>query len=166
MRARVTRSPVCPIPFDCRGGWNVGGVHVRVKEVSHDRCHVWHVNNACTSVMARLWTYTTSSGEERNLVTFLECGELYEYSVPSFPVISVELRRMKYESIMPDGKSTKVVDGFIREDTSLKRSFPADITIGEGYQHACIVPVSFARWHIFRSLGPEFAASRIAWPMI
>ena len=21
-----------------RGGWNVGGVHVRVKEVSHDRC--------------------------------------------------------------------------------------------------------------------------------
>ena len=95
-----------------------------------------------------------------------ECGELYEYTVPSFPVISVELRRMKYESIMPNGKSTKVVDGFIREDTSLKRSFPADITIGEGYRHACIVPVSFARWHIFRSLGPEFAASRIAWPMI
>ena len=139
---------------------------MRVKEVSHDRCHVWHVNNACTSVMARLWTYTTSSGEERNLVTLLECGELYEYTVPSFPVISVELRRMKYESIMPDGKSTKVVDGFIREDASLKRSFPADITIGEGYRHACIVPVSFARWHIFRSLGPGFAASRIAWPMI
>ena len=23
---------------------------MRVKEVSHDRCHVWHVNNACTSV--------------------------------------------------------------------------------------------------------------------
>lgn len=110
-----------------RGGWNVGGVHVRVKEVSHDRCHVWHVNNACTSVMARLWTYTTSSGEERNLVTLLECGELYEYTVPSFPVISVELRRMKYESIMPDGKSTKVVDGFIREDASLKRSFPGTL---------------------------------------
>ena len=103
--------------------------------------------------MARLWTYTTSSGEERNLVTLLECGELYEYTVPSFPVISVELRRMKYESIMPDGKSTKVVDGFIREDASLKRSFPADITIGEGYRHACIVPVSFARWPYDRWLG-------------
>lgn len=126
---------------------------MRVKEVSHDRWHVWHVNNACTSVMARLWTYTTSSGEERNLVTLLECGELYEYTIPSFPVISVELRRMKYESIMPDGKSTKVVDGFIREDASLKRSFPADITIGEGYRHACIVPVSFARWPYDRWLG-------------
>ena len=106
---------------------------MRVKELSHDCCHIWHVNNACNSVMAQLWTYTTSSGEERNLVMLLECGELYEYTVPSFPVISVELRRIKYESIIPDGKSTKVVDGFIREDASLKHSFPADITIGEGY---------------------------------
>ena len=45
-------------------------VHVRVKELSHGRCNVWHVNNACTSVMARLWTYTTSSGEEKSCNAF------------------------------------------------------------------------------------------------
>ena len=57
----------------------------------------------------------------------LECGELYEYSVPSFPVISVELRRIKYESIMPNGKSTKMVDGFIREDASLNTIFQTNV---------------------------------------
>ena len=45
----------------------------------------------------RLWSYTAVSGEERMLVPILQCGELYGYTIPSFSVITVEMRRIKYQ---------------------------------------------------------------------
>ena len=42
--------------------------------------------------MASLWTYTTSTGEDRNLVTLLECGELYEYTVDATYDLSASFR--------------------------------------------------------------------------
>ena len=40
---------------------------------------------------------TMVSGEERMLVPILQCGELYSYTIPSFSVITVEMRRIKYQ---------------------------------------------------------------------
>ena len=50
-------------------------------------------------------------------VSLLEVGEEYlEYVVPSFPVFSADLRRIKY---MRPTDDTTVYDGFIKDDSSL-----------------------------------------------
>ena len=54
------------------------------------------------------------------------------------------MRRFKYQVILPDGKSTKIVDGFIREDPSLQRPYPVKLSIacvGAVSQPACKVEV-------------------------
>ena len=56
----------------------------------------------------RLWSYTAVSGEERKLVPILQCGELCSYNIPSFSVITVEMRRIKYQIGHHDG-STKLI---------------------------------------------------------
>ena len=83
-----------------------------------------------------------SSRENEVTMTILEAGRLYFYRIPSFAVITVKLRRLKYECTTLDG-SVKVVDGFIRDDPSLNRPFPAKITFGIGCEYACTVDVSF-----------------------
>ena len=57
-------------------------------------------------------------------------------------MITVKLRRLKYECTTLNG-SVKVVDGFIRDDPSLNRPFPAKITFGIGCEYSGTVDVSF-----------------------
>ena len=109
------------------------------------RLYVWYdrnVNNVPSlragveQMACRVLYYTTASGERRLIIPVLECGDLYSYTVPSFPVVNVKMRRIKYQVILPDGESTKIVDGFIREDPSLQRAYPIKLSI------ACVVAVS------------------------
>ena len=60
-----------------------------------------------------LWSYTAVSGEERMLVPILQCGELYSYTIPSFSVITEEMRRIKYQIGHHDGSIYQTLDGFI-----------------------------------------------------
>ena len=72
----------------------------------------------------------------------LGCYETYLYTIPSFSVITVIIRRIKYQCIQPD-QSTKVVDGFIRDDPSLdSRLYPIEASVAIGLDNACIVKVS------------------------
>ncbi len=58
--------------------------------------HVWYVI-ICVVLMhadcACFWSYTASSGKDRVLVPSLECGESYSYTIPSFSVITMQMRR-------------------------------------------------------------------------
>ena len=55
---------------------------------------------------------------ERVLVPIIHCGDLVNYTIPSFPVVSVGLRRITYQGYLSDDQ-LQVVDGFIRDDCSL-----------------------------------------------
>ena len=57
----------------------------------------------------------------------LRIGKIYTYTIPSFPVLSVQLRHVKYQMIS-QGK-IGVFDGFMRECPSLERSYPAKAVI-------------------------------------
>ena len=82
---------------------------------------------------ATLSVYTNASGSERLLVPVLTCGtEVHLYTIPSFPVIQVHLRQIKFEMNTADGGVIQV-DGFIKDDPSLNRMFPAELS--------CAVPV-------------------------
>ena len=62
-----------------------------------------------------LWSYTAVSGEERMLVPILQCGgELYSYTIISkfFLVITVEMRRIKYQVGLHDGSTKLSMDLF------------------------------------------------------
>lgn len=90
--------------------------------------------------MASFLLYTTENGEEWDSVPVLECGEVYSYTIPGFSVITVSLRRLRYQCIMPD-QSIKVVDGFVRDDPSLQRVYPAEMMVEMSCENACIVKV-------------------------
>ena len=61
----------------------------------------------------RLWSYTAVSGKERMLVLILQCRELYSYTIPSFSVITVEMRRIKYQVGLHDGSTKLWMDSFM-----------------------------------------------------
>ena len=65
-------------------------------------------------------------------VPVLECGDKHVYTVPSFPVLSVEIRKF----ILPE-ESFVVVDGFIRDDPSLERTYPAELYVETNSSNAC-----------------------------
>lgn len=85
--------------------------------------------------------YTTADGEEYNSVPVLECDELYPYTIPSFPVITVKLRRIKYECIVGQDQK-EILDGFIRDDSSLQRPYPSELLVQISPESACYVEVS------------------------
>ena len=60
-----------------------------------------------------LWSYIAVSGEERMLVPILQCGVLYSYNIPSFSVITVEMRRIKYQIGHHDGSTKLWMDSFM-----------------------------------------------------
>lgn len=95
--------------------------------------------------LAAMASFTTmldgTTGEKKIVVPILSIGELRSYTIPSFSVITVELREIKYQCQLPD-KSVKVVDGFIREHPSLLRTYPTEASVKIGSQNACIVEVS------------------------
>ena len=65
--------------------------------------------------------FTCADGADQLIVPLLECssGEPYEYIIPSFPVLDVKLRRVKYEVNIPHKDTTVVLDGFIKDDPTL-----------------------------------------------
>ena len=71
-------------------------------------------------------------------VSLLSVGEdVIEYVVPSFPVFSVNLRRIKYTRPTSD---TTVYNGFIRDDSSLTgRKYPTLLVIENGYDNSFFV---------------------------
>ena len=81
------------------------------------------------------------TGEEQLIVPILRIGKIVSYTIPSFSVITVKLREIKYQCQLPD-KSLHTVDGFIREDQSLQRSYPAEVLVKKGSENACMVDVS------------------------
>ncbi len=91
--------------------------------------------------MASFWSYTGANGKDRALVPVLKLENLYSYTIPSVAVLTVEMRRMKYQCMLPDG-TTQIVDGFIREDPSVQRhTYPAELSVEISTTKACTVEV-------------------------
>ncbi len=82
------------------------------------------------------------------MVPLLECSAAFWYTIPSFSVLSVKLRRIKFQCFVPDDSgvaelpAVKIVDGFIKDHPSLDRTYPAEITVDYSGDGACLVPVS------------------------
>lgn len=76
----------------------------------------------------------------RHLFTIVEAKETVCYVVPSFPVLSVNLRHVRYQIVDDDG--VEVFDGFMRQCPSIKRVFPAVVEVESGYSNAFFVEVS------------------------
>ena len=64
--------------------------------------------------------------EEANLA-ILKSGKSFTYTIPSFPVYSAQLRHVRYQ--MLSNSVVSVFDGFMREDPSLDRNYPATAVI-------------------------------------
>ena len=73
----------------------------------------WQMPELQRTQTLRLWSYTAVSGEERMLVPILQCGVLYSYNIPSFSVITVEMRRIKYQIGHHDGSNKLWMDSFM-----------------------------------------------------
>ena len=67
----------------------------------------------------------------------LSVGPPFLYVIPTFDVLSVELRQMRIHGVTEQGES-HIYDVFIRNDPSLARSYPAWITVMD----AVVVDVS------------------------
>ena len=96
-----------------------------------------------------LWTlteYRTSEGELRVLAPVLSCStEVHLYTIPSFAVVQVQLRRIKYQLHKSLSRAVITLDGLIKDDPSLDRLYPAELSfavpVGLNYP-ACYVKVS------------------------
>ena len=82
------------------------------------------------AVMATFNCCTSDEGEKRSVVPLLKCGEtVIPYTIPSFSVLTVHLRKIKFQCFVP---AVKIVDGFIKDHPSLTdRIYPAEVTIAE-----------------------------------
>ena len=78
---------------------------------------------------ATLSFYTTGSGVERARVPVLSCStDVHLYTIPSFPVVQVRMRQIQFQMTKPDGTSIHI-DGFIKDDLSLNRTYPAELSV-------------------------------------
>ena len=98
------------------------------------------------AVMATFNCCTSDEGEKRSVVPLLKCGEtVIPYTIPSFSVLTVHLRKIKFQCFVPDDfgfAAVKIVDGFIKDHPSLTdRIYPAEVTVGYSGDEACLVPV-------------------------
>ena len=75
------------------------------------------------------------------VASILDIGIKFSYQVPSFPVVVVDLRKIKVQLMAEDG-SLILSDGFIKADQSLEaKTVPFSIKVKD----FCFVPVS--RYH-------------------
>ena len=81
-----------------------------------------------------------SSGSAFKKFTVLEAKETYPYVIPSFPVITVNLRHVKYQMVDEHG-DVHAYDGFMRECPAMHRTFPAIALVRVGYKFAFVVEV-------------------------
>ena len=97
--------------------------------------------------MASFSCSTSTEGEEITVVPILECGEVLSYTIPSFSVLTVKMRKVKYQCNVSDhGTGTnivKVVDGFMKDDPSLDHLYPTEVAIKSNCRCACLVEVRF-----------------------
>ena len=77
--------------------------------------------------------------DEDDEVCVVSIGRPFRYIIPSFNVIAVELRQIRIRGYNSEGEG-ETYDLFIRNDTSLSRSYPAWMTVKDG----TVVDVS---WH-------------------
>lgn len=71
-------------------------------------------------------------------ISILDIGVKFSYRVPSFSVLHVDLRQIKFQVTAEDG-SVLLYDGFIRTDPSLEdRETPYSVRLKD----FCFVPVS------------------------
>ena len=96
-----------------------------------------------TSTDVTFSTFTGDDGADRFIVPLLECstGEPYNYIIPSFPVLDVKLRRVKYEVSFPRKDTTMIMDGFIKDDPTLDGPYPTQIAILSCARQHCLVKV-------------------------
>ena len=75
----------------------------------------------------------------------LKVGEKLSYTIPSFPVFTVQLRYMKWQYIGDDG-ILHVKDGAIRDCSSLDRCYPALIMMERSCSNAFFIKVCTFCW--------------------
>ena len=122
----------------------VGTAFSRTHKLRHKKCMRTRVAtdiSALFLVMIEFVSYKTADGELWNSIPLLECGATCLYTIPEFSVITVKLRRVKFQCFMPN-HTTKVIDGFIRDDPSLDRVYPTEVMVQASSENACIVKVS------------------------
>ena len=74
--------------------------------------------------MANFRCFVSLEGKEVTVVPVLECGELISYTISSFSVLTVNLRRIKYKCTVPDetgAPTIKIVGGCSGPDQTFTR---------------------------------------------
>ena len=97
--------------------------------------------------------------------TILEAKDTYPYVIPSFPVVTVNLRHIKYQ-MMDEGGDIHVFDGFMRECPAMHRTFPAIAEVGIGYKFAFFVEVRNLHpllWGTYCYVLPSVIAGERVW---
>ena len=75
--------------------------------------------------------------EEHNLVTIVSKGSKIDYTIPSFPALTVALREIKYQFV--DVDDNIIYDGYIRECPELMRPYPSLVVLCTGHTNAFTV---------------------------
>lgn len=96
-------------------------------------------------------TSSTSASEltcvsKREDLTIIETSsesEVYVYTIPSFPVFSVQLRRMKWQFVAEETGSTHVCDGYVRHCAEINKFMgPVTVHVDKGYSCMFFIEVS------------------------
>ena len=69
-----------------------------------------------------------------SLLTILEVSSPETYIILSFPVFSVQLRRMKWEYVECTG-NVVVCDGYVRHCSALDGPLPVTVQVEKGYSN-------------------------------
>ena len=80
--------------------------------------------------------------EEHLRVMVFSTGAVIEYTVPSFPVFTVEIREMKYQFVVDDEQeSNDIYDGYLNTDgsTSMSLPSPALAKVCSGYKYGFFI---------------------------
>ena len=99
-----------------------------------------HVESSSTmaSSQSQRTQYATVSIEVDSQVSILEMGVKFSYRLPSFSVIHVDLRHIKFQLAAAEG-SVMLFDGFIRANPELEmKNIPLSLKLKD----YCFVPVS------------------------
>ena len=77
--------------------------------------------------------------EYHDLVVIYKVGPKQEYTVPSFPALTVSIREVLYQFM--DKEDQTIYSGFVRDCSLLARAFPCIIKVCCGYSNSCFVKV-------------------------
>ena len=70
-------------------------------------------------------------GEEK--IAILSVGVPFEYAIPYFDVLAVELRQIKVERQLKDQVTTERFDAFIRNDATLNCTYPTSFFVTDSF---------------------------------